>query len=372
MALPPFPTMGNWFAGNDTPYNKSDTLLSVGLGLLSGKNAQDQVGQAASNFANNRQMGRTYNKTIQYLQAANPELAQAVESGALSPVDAYKLYITSKAKADRPRTFQTLPDGTYGFADPDTGTFNPLGKAPKPTGSGPDGTGAYYGTTIPYYDAAGTLRYKQLGKDGNGKDVDFGGGVAAPPTKIFDSGTEGVILAPGGRQIGAIQKDVVGAASDTKLGNAQGDARAAYNSMASKMPGLEAVVKDLDVLADKATYTGAGQVLDLGRKQLGMAPRDAAVARAQYISTVDNQVLPLLRDTFGAAFTQREGETLRDTLGDPDKSPQEKKVVLRSFIEQKRRDLQALAAQSGQAPGAPPGMAAPGATSSGVKWSVEP
>jgi hypothetical protein len=363
MALPPF-------ANGFQPFlrNNSDMLLQAGAGLLGGQTAPQQVAGLAQGVAGVRQR----NKTIEFLKGVDPQLAEAVDSGALSVADAYKLHVASKAKADRPRTFQTLPDGTYGFADPDTNSFDALGKAPKPTGSGPDGTGAYYGTTIPYYDAQGVLRYKQLGKDGNGKDVDFGGGVAAPPTKIFDTGTEGVVLGPGGRPTSAIQKDVVGAASDTKLGNSQGEARAAYNSMASKMPGLEAVVKDLDVLADKATYTGAGQVLDLGRKQLGMAPRDAAVARAQYISTVDNQVLPLLRDTFGAAFTQREGETLRDTLGDPDKSPQEKKVVLRSFIEQKRRDLAALASQSGQAPAAPPGMTPPGATSSGVKWSIEP
>jgi hypothetical protein len=166
--------------------------------------------------------------------------------------------------------------------------------------------------------------------------------------------------------------DNAGAASDTKLGNAQGDARAAYSSMSSKMPGLLSVVDRLDGLADKATYTAAGQMLDLGRKQLGMDPRDSAIARSEYISTVDNQVLPLLRDTFGAAFTQKEGDTLRATLGDPDKSPQEKKVVLHSFIEQKKRDLEALAAQTGQTP--PPGLQAPpvGATSSGVKWSIEP
>jgi dephospho-CoA kinase len=83
-------------------------------------------------------------------------------------------------------------------------------------------------------------------------------------------------------------------------------------------------------------------------KQTGQLPREAAVARARYIAVVDNQVLPLLRDTFGAAFTQKEGETLRNTLGDPNKSPAEKKAVLRSFIEQKRRDLEALAMQSGQ------------------------
>ncbi len=354
MALPPF-------AGGFRPFlqNNSDMLLAAGAGLLGGQTAPQQVAGLAQGVAGARQK----NKTLEFLRQQSPELAAAVEAGSLTGGDAYKLFYQQKLEAQKPKNnFMSAGGSLYD-------TENRQWLTPP---SGPDSGGSYYGTTIPYYDAQGVLRYKQLGKDGNGKDVDFGGGVAAPPTKIFDTGTEGVVLGPGGRPIGgSIQKDVVGAASDTKLGNSQGEARAAYNSMASKMPGLEAVVKDLDVLADKATYTGAGQVLDLGRKQLGMAPRDAAVARAQYISTVDNQVLPLLRDTFGAAFTQREGETLRDTLGDPDKSPQEKKVVLRSFIEQKRRDLEALAKQSGQAPAAPP-AAGGNLTSTGVPWSMEP
>jgi hypothetical protein len=136
MAL--FPTQGGkvapWFAGNDTPYNNSNTLLGVGLGLLSGKTAQDQVGQAASNFANDRQMGKTYNKTLQFLKQNNPDLAAAVESGAIGPKDAYNLYYTSKTKADRPLSFQTLPDGTYGTFDGSTGAFNPIGKAEKAGG----------------------------------------------------------------------------------------------------------------------------------------------------------------------------------------------------------------------------------------------
>jgi hypothetical protein len=107
-------------------------------------------------------------------------------------------------------------------------------------------------------------------------------------------------------------------------------------------------VSDLDKLADEATYTTAGQLLDAGRKELGMAPRDAAVARTKYIATVSNQILPLLRDTFGAQFTAREGDTLVATLGDPDKTPAEKQAVLKAFIEQKRRDIEALARQTGQ------------------------
>jgi hypothetical protein len=139
MAL--FPTLGNqvapWFAGNDQPFNNSNTLLSVGLGLLSGKTAQDQVGQAASNFANERQAGRTYNRTLQFLRQNNPDLAQAVESGAMGPADAYKLYHQEKLQAQKPVknfSFQTLPDGTYGNYDNETGVFSPLGKAEKAGG----------------------------------------------------------------------------------------------------------------------------------------------------------------------------------------------------------------------------------------------
>jgi hypothetical protein len=136
--------------------------------------------------------------------------------------------------------------------------------------------------------------------------------------------------------------------SGAAAGEGQGDAKALFDSMSSKMPGLEYTVKELETLADQATYTTGGQLWDEVMKQTGQMPREAAVARSRYIAVVDNQVLPLLRDTFGAAFTQREGETLRNTLGDPNKSPQEKRAVLRSFIEQKRRDVEALAMQTGQ------------------------
>jgi len=112
--------------------------------------------------------------------------------------------------------------------------------------------------------------------------------------------------------------------------------------MERNMPGLLVVVEQLEELADKATYTIAGQGIDYARKQMGLDPTKAAVARAEYIAIVDNQVLPLLRQTFGPAFTEGEGERLRATLGDPDKSPAEKKAVLRAFIAQKKRNLESM------------------------------
>lgn len=165
-----------------------------------------------------------------------------------------------------------------------------------------------------------------------------------------------------GRRAGTLNADIeLGADAEAQKaagrasGKGEGEAQVAYKSMLSKMPGLEKVVGELSGLADEATYTTTGQWVDWGRKELGMEPRDAAVARTAYIAKVDNQILPLLRDTFGAAFTVQEGESLRSTLGDPNKTPTEKKQVLEAFIEQKRRDVEALAVQAGGSPAAPSG-----------------
>lgn len=141
-------------------------------------------------------------------------------------------------------------------------------------------------------------------------------------------------------------------------GAAQGkqdvEQRSELAEMERNMPSLLVVVKQLGELADTATYTMAGRARDEFNKQLGREPSDGAVARAKYIAMVDNQVLPLLRQTFGAQFTAQEGESLKATLGDPDKTPAEKKAVLEAFIAQKKRDI---IARGGTVPGetkAPP------------------
>lgn len=164
-----------------------------------------------------------------------------------------------------------------------------------------------------------------------------------------------------------VSKDLAGAEAQKAEGKATGDAQASLTSLQSKMPGLEAVVKELDSLSEKATYTAAGQATDFARRQAGLDPREGAIARERYIAMVNNQILPLLRDTFGAQFTQKEGESLKATLGAPNLSPPEKQAVLRSFIEQKRRDVEALAAQAGQSTTPPP--AASPSQSGG--WSIQ-
>ena len=128
--------------------------------------------------------------------------------------------------------------------------------------------------------------------------------------------------------------------ADENMGKNYAEDLESYRSMTSKLPELEATVDKLSQLAQNATYTKAGQVLDLTRKELGVTPRQSAIDRKEYISIVDNQILPLLRDTFGAQFTEREGNTLKQTLGDVNATPEEKDAVLRSFINQKKKSVE--------------------------------
>ena len=164
----------------------------------------------------------------------------------------------------------------------------------------------------------------QIGKDGTAVQTKIPDGVTPDPAfKAFET------------------------AKGSAEGKAAGEDAALLESVSSKMPGLEQVVSELDALAETATYTIAGQVRDALARQVGADPGESAIARTEYIAKVNNQILPMLKDTFGAAFTVKEGDTLRETLGDPDKSPQEKQAVLRAFIEQKRRDVESLSNRVG-------------------------
>jgi len=137
-------------------------------------------------------------------------------------------------------------------------------------------------------------------------------------------------------------------ATQTEVGKRQGEAAGNLSSLEAAMPKLEAVTQKLSALGKAATYTQAGQLKDSTMRQLGQPVGPGAVARTEYVSTIDNEVLPLLRDTFGAAFTQKEGESLKATLGDVNKSPEEKDAALRSFIAAKTGQVETLKRQTGQ------------------------
>ena len=143
-------------------------------------------------------------------------------------------------------------------------------------------------------------------------------------------------------------------ARGVEAGKAKGEADVSLVEMQANLPRLEVVVKQLDGLGKEATYTKVGQARDILQRELGMDPGAAAIARKEYIAKVDNEVLPLLRQTFGAQFTQKEGESLKVTLGDPNASPAEKAAVLRSFIDSKRAQVETQKRKVGLSGGGQP------------------
>lgn len=138
-----------------------------------------------------------------------------------------------------------------------------------------------------------------------------------------------------------------------KLADEQGEVLTDLNRSRAAMPGLTIAVNQLKELATVATSTFGGRVFDAAVKETGFGSTKGATARAKFIAIVNNQVLPLLKPTFGGSFSVQEGESLKATMGDPNSSPEEKIAQLDAFIAQKVRDIEAKEAQVSDQVGAP-------------------
>lgn len=130
----------------------------------------------------------------------------------------------------------------------------------------------------------------------------------------------------------------------------EGETLSELNRTKAAMPGLMQAVADLRELAPLATSTLGGKIWDSAVKETGFGATEGATARAKFVAIIDNQMLPLLKETFGAAFTAQEGESLKATLGDPDATPDEKMAQLDAFIDQKMRNIETKERQLGQEP----------------------
>lgn len=180
-----------------------------------------------------------------------------------------------------------------------------------------------------------------------GSSIDLGGRVirldaSGTPTANYDK-----TLAPADQPENAAAK-AAAAATGSATGAVQGEAQAKLAMMQAQLPRLNQVVDKLHNLGQTATYTKAGVAVNEVARQLGATVPQGAVDRTAFEAVIDNEVLPLLRQTFGAQFTAEEGIRLKNTLGDVNKSPEEKDAVLKAFIEQKTGEIQSLQRQTGQ------------------------
>lgn len=327
--------------------NNSDLLLALGAGLVGAPNIAAGAQRA---FANAAPIAGQ-NQTVQALTklGLSEDLARSAARNPKIMNMLLPAVFGTKDKTELVKNYEFARSQGFG------GSFLDWIAAQR-AGAGEYGLQPIYGT-----GPDGKPVILQLGKSGQATASKIPEGISiSTGMEKVDLGTQvGILDKKSGQIVGYLPKDVAGVASEKERG---GDI-ATFESIKSKMPGLEKVVSRLDDLSNKATYTAGGRLLDAAGRQLGMEPRESAVARAEYVSTVDNQILPLLRDTFGAQFTQKEGETLRATLGNPDMHPKEKQAVLKSFIEQKRRDVEALASRTGAVP--PASAPAPSQSQSG-------
>jgi hypothetical protein len=244
--------MNNWFSNN------SDALLNAGLSLLSGRNAQEQMAGGLGGFVQARKDAKQKNKTLEMLQGKSPEIAQAIEAGILSPMDGYKLHLEN-GKSDR--TFKTLDDGTFGWADAKTGTWTPIGKAPKAGSDKAD----EYGLNPQYgIDANNNPVILQLSKGGTSKQTALPEGVTLSKEPIkLDAGTHFVLLDPITRQpIGQIPKDLAGAERQKEIGTAEGKSIAAASGDLQAGQNAKALIQDLRSDPNRERGTGMSSVFN--------------------------------------------------------------------------------------------------------------
>lgn len=142
----------------------------------------------------------------------------------------------------------------------------------------------------------------------------------------------------------SIVKAVKLAEADAK---SRGESLGALGKAKASMPGLLSVTSQLKELAPLATSTMGGRLFDAGVKELGFGSTKGATAKAKFGALINNQILPLLKQTFGAAFTAQEGAELKKTMGDVDASPEEKIAQLDAFIDGKVREIQTLERELG-------------------------
>lgn len=293
------------------------SLMALGAGISSGHPEQGFRDMAKiqqgyqQDYAGEMEQDRIRQQTTQYLISQGMDPSQA-EAAAQNPAIMQHIFQLEEEKAR-----QTSGDKVFGT--PIYGTDTKTGR-----------------TGIGTFDKQGNFQVINTG------DFEVSSGV-----KTYDTPTEVVTVnTRTGDVISREPKDIAGAKRQEKIGMGQGDAAVLLKSMETKMPGLQQTIATLNDLAKKATYTAGGQLYDVIRKQTGQEPREAAVARTEYIKMVDTEMIPLLRDMLGAQFTASENTMVRGILGDPDMHPTEKQAVLRNFIAGKLREIQAIAGQA--------------------------
>ncbi len=329
-----------------------EMMLALGSGLLSGGTFGEQVGGAFGNAAalkaQRKGLGaeaQKLNKTVEFLRKVNPELAAAVDAGAMSPGDAYKTHLSAQQPKQTDFDMRAAVAQQYGIDpnSPEGRAFILGGKYVDP--NNPAG-GTEYGLNPIYAtDAKGGTVLMVPGKDGSIKQLPVPEGVKplAPYDKAFEAarGREaGQYL---GNQQATAKKDV--SAADQALSvldqietSPYLDRGTGFSSFGNAIPGTGGYdFQNLVNQAKSGAFLAAIQQMR-GLGQLSNAEGDTARAAISRMDTATSK------------------EAFLKALAD-----------YRAIIETGKANAISNLPQSGANAGG--GI---GKTSSGIGWSIEP
>ena len=238
-----------------------------------------------------------------------------------------------KLEAPKPKTydFQTLPDGTYGTFDSESGQFNPMGKAAKE--ERPDEF---------------TLRQQQAQQLGMKPDD--------PRYQTF--ALTGKMPREDAQPLTATDKKAILESDEMVL------------ATKGALPLIDRALE----LNDQAYSGPTAGIRGMIGGNLGM---DAGEATMELDNVVTSQALGQLKAIFGAAPTEGERKILMDIQGSVSQPPEVRKAIFERAKQAAQRRLEFYQQRANEMRGGeyykPSGAANQGnRTSSGLNWSVEP
>lgn len=338
--------------------NNSGALLAASAGLLGGRTASEQAGLGIAGFGKVASENKQKNKTLEFLKQMNPELAQAVEAGALSPLDAYKTHV----EAQKPKKPNLMGAGGSIY-NADTGEW-----LTPPAGAGND---AEYGLAPVWgKDAQGNTVLGQLSKDGTFQQTTLPDGFTPTPgISNTDLGTS--VLTRNNRTgevIAQTPKDLAGAEREKELGAAAGRNQAAAPGDLQAGINAKSLIRDLRTDPNRERGTGFSS---LANSIPGTAGYDYENKVSQAKSGAFLTAIQQMRGL--GALSNSEGSAATAAVNRMDTATSEEAFLAALDDYEKIIDQGIARAQSrlgGAQPQAMPGNT--GQTKSGVSWSIEP
>lgn len=332
--------------------SKSDLLLGVGSGLVSGGTVGEQFGGAFNNAAAVMGAQRKaaedkakQNLTLQFLKTVNPQYAAAVEAGAMTPAEAYNLHVQDQKSAKPQATVfdqRAAAAAQYGL-QPGTPAYQQFvlgGQYSDP--NAPAGADEYGLNPIVTTRDGKTVLYAPS-KSGTVKELAFPQGVQpmGPMDKAYQTGMGREMGEYTGNQRATAEKDVT--AANQALGILDQIETHPYlergtgmSSLGNAVPGTGGY--DFQRLVDQAK---SGAFLAAIQQMRGLGQ----------LSNVEGQAAT-------AAVTRMDTATSREAFL---KALADYRAVIMAGRDRSLRNMPSQPAMNGA-----------GQTSSGLKWSIEP